>query len=246
MALARRIGDLAAKKKLIPGDNARLVEAMATAVNELMESQNYAREEAAIGNTGLRGSQEYRWVAVGPEARQKREEWMRHLDTDAQRISPFQRKWDQQQLVLSHNGSGWAVGISNGGVDVRETSGRASPDQPKQGTGTSSARVTPAGGSQGRTRIEPSTWARGMRSDDTPVRIVTLTVPTLSSVDSLLIESQKWSSENLINLQILMDEGPWRGTDMIVAWGLYFLGKYYTPKSKAPPRKQPCNRYCSN
>ncbi len=53
MALARKIGDLAAKWKLIPGDNARLVKAMATAANELMESPNCAREEASIGGTGL-------------------------------------------------------------------------------------------------------------------------------------------------------------------------------------------------
>jgi hypothetical protein len=82
-----------------------------------------------------------------------------------------------------------------------------------------------------------------MRSDDTPVRIVTLTVPTLSSVDSLLTESQKWSSENLINRQILMDEGPWCGTDMIVAWELYFQSQGLTPgarcgQSSCPP-KQP-------
>jgi hypothetical protein len=51
-----------------------------------------------------------------------------------------------------------------------------------------------------------------------------MAVTTLSSVDSLVTESQKWSSENLINRQILMDEGPWRGADMIVAWELYFQG----------------------
>jgi hypothetical protein len=114
---------------------------------------------------------------------------MLHLDTDAQRISPFQLKWDQQQLVLSHSCTGWAVETSNGGADVWEISGRVSPDQPEQGTETSIDRARSARGSQGLTRIEQSTLARGMRSDDTPVRIVTLTVPTLSSVDSLLTES---------------------------------------------------------
>ncbi len=98
------------------------------------------------------------------------------------------------------------VEISNVGADVREKLGRVSPDQPGQGTGTSSARARSAGGSQGRTRVEPSTLARGKRSDNAPVRIVTLTVTTLSSVDSLLKESQKWISENLINRQILMDD----------------------------------------
>ena len=49
--------------------------------------------------------------------------------------------------------------------------------------------------------------------------------PTLSLVDTLLTESQKWDSDTLINRQILMDEGPWRGTDMTVAWELYFKFK---------------------
>jgi hypothetical protein len=61
---------------------------------------------------------------------------MRHLDTAAQRIPPFQMQWHQQQLVLSHNGYGWAVEISNGGTDVREKLCRVSPDQPEQGTET--------------------------------------------------------------------------------------------------------------
>ncbi len=51
---------------------------------------------------------------------------------------------------------------------------------------------------------------------------MTLTVPTLSLVDSLLTENQKWDSDTLINRQILMDDGPWRGTDMTIAWELYF------------------------
>jgi hypothetical protein len=39
----------------------------------------------------------------------------------------------------------------------------------------------------------------------------------------LQAESQKWDSDALINRQILMDEGPWRGTDMTVVWEeLYF------------------------
>ena len=36
------------------------------------------------------------------------------------------------------------------------------------------------------------------------------------------LASQKWDSDTLIIRQILMDEGPWRGTDMTVAWELYF------------------------
>jgi hypothetical protein len=56
--------------------------------------------------------------------------------------------------------------------------------------------------------MEPSVLATSMQRDCKLVRIVTLTVPTLSLVDALFTESQKWDSDTLINRQILMDEGP--------------------------------------
>ena len=71
-------------------------------------------------------------------------------------------------------------------------------------------------------RIEPSALATSMQRDGKLVRIMTLTVPTLSLVDSLLTENQKWDSDTLTNRQILMDDGPWRGTEMTIAWELYF------------------------
>lgn len=66
-----------------------------------------------------------------------------------------------------------------------------------------------------------------MRREGKLVRIVTLTVPTLSLVDLVLTESQKWSS--LIDRQILTEDGPWRGTDMTVAWELYFQAQGLAP-----------------
>jgi hypothetical protein len=78
-------------------------------------------------------------------------------------------------------------------------------------------------------RIEPSALATSIQRDDKLVRIVTLTVPTLSLVDALLTESQKWDSDTLINRQILMDEGPWRGTGMTVAWELYSQAQGQAP-----------------
>ena len=71
-----------------------------------------------------------------------------------------------------------------------------------------------------------------MQRDGKLVRIVTLTVPTLSLVDVLLTESQKWDSDTLINRQILIDEGPWRGTDMMVAWELYFQEQGLAPGAR--------------
>jgi len=57
-------------------------------------------------------------------------------------------------------------------------------------------------------------------------------VPTLSLVDTLLTESQKWDSDTLINRQILMDEGPWRDTDMTIAWELYFQAQGLAPGAR--------------
>jgi hypothetical protein len=97
----------------------------------------------------------------------------------------------------------------------------------------SSARERLSGKGQGQTRIEPSALATSMQRDGKLVRIVTLTVPTLSLVDALLTESQKWNSDALINRQILMDEGPWRGTDMTVVWEeLHFQAQGLAPGAR--------------
>ena len=34
------------------------------------------------------------------------------------------------------------------------------------------------------------------------------------------MESQKWITETLVDPQVLLDEGPWRGTDRVIALGL--------------------------
>jgi hypothetical protein len=84
-------------------------------------------------------------------------------------------------------------------------------------------------------------------SKNCKLRFVTLTVPTLSLVDSILIESQKWDSKTLINRQILMDEEPCRRTDMATAWEqlveLYFQAQGLSPRAQCGqwgcPPKQP-------
>jgi hypothetical protein len=78
----------------------------------------------------------------------------------------------------------------------------------------------------------PSTVATGAPSGDKFVRIVTLTVPSLPLVDALLTESQKWDSATLLNRQILVDEGPWRVTDMTIAWELYFQAQGLAPAAR--------------
>jgi hypothetical protein len=67
LELARTIGDLAAKWKIIPGDDTQLEEVMATAMKELLRQSNELQEQARIGSKGLRGSQEHRWVTTGPK-----------------------------------------------------------------------------------------------------------------------------------------------------------------------------------
>ena len=104
LELARVIGDLDARWKIIPGEDTRLGEVMDTAMQELLRLPSSVQEQARIGSKGLRGSQEHRWVTIVPEARREMEEWLNHIDADTPSISPFQLKWDQQQLVLSHSG----------------------------------------------------------------------------------------------------------------------------------------------
>jgi hypothetical protein len=232
LELARVIGDLTARWKIIPGDDTRLGEVMDTAMQELLRRPGSVQEQARIGSKGLRGSQEHRWLTIGPEARMEMENWLHKLDADTPSISPFQLKWDQQQLVLSHSGLKWAAEVSNGGAHVQERVGGPAPVQTRCGPGRASARERLSGKGQGQTRMEPSALATSMQRDGKLVRIVTLTVPTLSLVDALLTESQKWDSDTLINRQILMDEGPWRGTGMTVAWELYFQAQGLAPGAR--------------
>jgi hypothetical protein len=78
----------------------------------------------------------------------------------------------------------------------------------------------------------PSTVATGAPSGDKFVRIVTLTTPSLPLVDALLTRSQRWDSATLLNRQILVDEGPWRGTDMTISWELYFQAQGLAPAAR--------------
>ena len=130
LELARVIGDLTARCKIIPGDDTRLVEVMDTAMQELLRRPSSVPEQARIGSKGFRGSQEHRWVTVGPEARLEMENWLHHLEADTPSISPLQLKWDQEQLVLSHSGLQWAVEVSNGGAQVQERAGGPAQAQP--------------------------------------------------------------------------------------------------------------------
>jgi hypothetical protein len=111
LELARIIGDLTVKWKIIPGDDTLLDKVMATVMKELLRQPRSVQEQARIGSKGLRGSQEYQWVTIGPEARPEMEEWLHHLDADTPSISPFQLKWDQKQLVLGHSGLEWEVEV---------------------------------------------------------------------------------------------------------------------------------------
>jgi hypothetical protein len=160
------------------------------------------------------------------------ENWLHHLEADTPSISPLQLKWDQQQLVLSHSGLQWAVEVLDEGAQVQERVIGPALIQPRQGPERSSVRGKISGEGQKQTRIEPPALATRLQRDDKLVRIVTLTVPTLSLVDTLLTESQKWDSDTLINRQTLMDEGPWRDTDMTIAWELYFQAQGLAPGAR--------------
>ncbi len=99
LELARAIGDLATRWKIIPGDGAQLEEILDTAMQEVLRRPDVVQERARIGSKGLLGSQEQRWVTVGPEAQLEMEEWLHHLDANTPAVSPFQLKWDKNKLV---------------------------------------------------------------------------------------------------------------------------------------------------
>jgi hypothetical protein len=232
LELAKAIGSIATRWKLIPGDDTRLEEVLDTAVLEVLRWPNSVQEQARIGSMGLRASQEYRWVTIGTGAQQEMEAWLQYLEASTPCVSPFQLQWNQHQLVLSHGGLQWEAEVSNGGAHVQEREERMASAQPKHGTGESSERGRPSGGCRGQTRMVPSTVTTGAPSGDKFVRIVTLTTPSLPLVDVLLTESQKWDSATLLNRQILVDEGPWRGTDLTIAWELYFQAQGLAPAAR--------------
>jgi hypothetical protein len=115
LELAKVIGNIATRWKLIPGDDTRLEEVMDTAVQEVLRWPSFVQEQARIGGMVLRGSQEYRWVTIGRGAQQEMEEWLQHLGAGTPCVSPFQLQWNQHQLVLSHGELQWEAEVSNGG-----------------------------------------------------------------------------------------------------------------------------------
>ena len=165
---------------------------------------------ARIGSMGLRGSQEYRWVTIGPGAQQEMEEWLQCLDANARtpRVSPFRLQWNQRQLVLSHGGLRWKAEVSEKEVHEGEQAEETAPTQPERGTEESSEHGRTSGGNREQTRLVPPTVTTSAPGSDRLVRIVTLTTPSLAMVDTLLTESQRWDSTTLLDRQILVDEGP--------------------------------------
>ena len=64
LELAKAIGSIAFRWKLIPGDDTRLEDWLDTAVLEVLQWPKSVQVHARIGSMGLRGSQEYRWVMM--------------------------------------------------------------------------------------------------------------------------------------------------------------------------------------
>jgi hypothetical protein len=134
LELVRVIGDLATRWKIIPGDGTRLEEILDTAMQEVLRRPEGVQERARIGSKGLKGSQERRWVTVGPDAQLEMEEWLQNLDANTPSVSPFKLKWDQNKLVLSHSGLQWAAEVSNGGTHGRGIGEGLAAAQPAHGT----------------------------------------------------------------------------------------------------------------
>jgi len=59
--------------------------------------------------------------------------------------------------------------------------------------------------------------------------MLTVTVGELTEVSNVLRTSQGWDTVKLINRQILFEQGPWKETNMTIAWELYFQTQGLAP-----------------
>ena len=113
----------------------------------------------AIGRGGLRGKDEVRWCSKGQRARELMNVWLHHLGAATQEVSPFSLKWEQDELVITHEESGdtalvdevsiWQKACHKGTLrdHEKEASGGWRTQDPAQSTEFGPASF-PIGGSQ--------------------------------------------------------------------------------------------------
>ena len=155
--------------------------------------------------------------------------WLHHLGAATQEVSPFSLKWEQDELVITHEESGdtalvdevsiWQKACHKGTLrdHEKEASGGWRTQDPAQSTEFGPASF-PIGGSQ-----DPEMQA-GTKSV-----MLTVTVGELTDVSNALRTSQGWDTVKLINRQILFEQGPWKETNMTIAWELYFQTQGLAP-----------------
>ena len=228
-AFAEELCKLVRQRRIRATTGANLKNLTAEAIEAVAARISQDGGAMAIGRGGLRGKDEVRWCSKGPRARELMNVWLHHLGAATQEVSPFSLKWEQDELVITHEESGdtalvdevsiWQKACHKGTLrdHEKEASGGWRTQDPAQSTEFYPASF-PIGGSQ-----DPEMQA-GTKSV-----MLTVTVGELTDVSNALRTSQGWDTVKLINRQILFEQGPWKETNMTIAWELYFQTQGLAP-----------------
>ena len=238
------------RRRIRPNDGADMQELVKEVARKMAGSITRQESSASIGQEGLRGEDELRWCAWGDRAQEDMHRWLKHLRTPGLRPFPWCLKWDENALTITHDPSGWSarwdvesdkwLSPDEGGRS-REDMGGATGEEADELRGLPGARSSQRARrslhkAKAREELTPFGTVRFFSEGGTARHrtcqgntvVVTATVKKLSQVDALLQESNKW--EGLpINRQVLLQEGPWTGENMAIAWELYFQAQGLAP-----------------
>ena len=249
--LLQEIKSEVVRRQIRPNDGTDMQELARNVARRMAGSITRQGNSASIGQEGLRGEGELRWCAWGDRAQQDMHRWLKHLKTPGLRPFPWCLKWDEDALTITHDSSGWSAKW-----DAKRDEWMA-PDKGEEcGKGTACTAEGEAGGARGLPGAMSSQRARKTfskakaREESTPFGtvkvfgeeeaaqrrtcqrdtvVVTATTKDLSQVDALLQESHRWEGRPPVNRQVLLQEGPWVGKNMTIAWELYFQAQGLAP-----------------
>jgi len=190
-----------------------------------------------IGSDGVRGRQEFRWTAAGPKARREMEEWIHHLRGEAkEKDLSYDVQVGQEngriRVKSITPGRSWIIDRETGGVELsgvwevtEQVKSRAHRQKHADGEGCPFGTET----FLGQARDEDS------MGGVTSMTVVTITTQSLTEMQDILAESQKWTFAT--SKRVLTHEGPWIGSNMTIAWELYFQEQGLSPHAKCTNEK---------
>ena len=249
--LLQEIKSEVVRRRIRPNDGADMQELLKNVARRMAGSITRQESSASIGQEGLRGEGELRWCAWGDRAQEDMHRWLEHLRTPGLRPFPLCLKWDEDALTITHDPSGWSArwDAENDEWLSPDEGGRSREDMARTTGGEADEvrglPVTMSSQRARRTLNKAKAWeestpfgtVRVFGEGETARRrtcqgntvVVTATVKNLSQVDALLQESNRWEGRPPINRQVLLQEGPWMGENMAIAWELYFQAQGLAP-----------------